>query len=141
SESQTLIEGASMDTAFIADYQHEIIAEYRQQKAMADAALARVDEQAFFKRLDNSGDEHTNSVAILVKHLGGNLRSRWTDFLTTDGEKPDRFREREFQAEAGENRTRIIEQWERGWQTLFATLDALQDDDFARTVAIRGEPH
>ena len=66
-----------MTTAFIAEYKTEIIAEYRQQKATADAALARVDEQAFFKRLGIDGDEHTNSIAILVKHLGGNLRSMY----------------------------------------------------------------
>jgi len=130
-----------MTTAFIAEYKTEIIAEYRQQKATADAALARVDEQAFFKRLGIDGDEHTNSIAILVKHLGGNLRSRWTDFLTTDGEKSDRFREREFIEQAGEGHREIMQRWERGWQIALDTLASLRPEDFARTVTIRGEPH
>lgn len=84
-----------MTQSFIAEYKADIIAQYRAQKEMAEQALARVDDAAFFKRLRADGDEHTNSIAILVKHIGGNLRSRWTDFLTTDGEKPDRQRERE----------------------------------------------
>ena len=130
-----------MPDPFLAAYKSEAIAQYHDLKQIADQALSRVDDQAFFKRLAAGGDEHTNSVAILVKHVGGNLRSRWTDFLTTDGEKPERFREREFQAEAGENRAQIIAQWEHGWQILFATLEALQEDDFARTITIRGEPH
>ena len=130
-----------MPDSFIAAYKAEAIAQYHDLKQIADQALSRVDDQAFFKRLAAGGDDHTNSVAILVKHLGGNLRSRWTDFLTTDGEKPNRLREREFQAEDGESRAQIIAQWERGWQILFATLEALQEEDFARTITIRGEPH
>ena len=130
-----------MTTSFIAEYITEIITEYRQQKAMTDAALARVDERAFFKRLRTEGDEHTNSIAILAKHLGGNLRSRWTDFLTTDGEKPDRYREREFTEQAGEGRQEIMQRWERGWQIAFDALGSLRPEDFSRTVTIRGEPH
>lgn len=130
-----------MAPAFIADYQAEIIGEYRQQKAMADAALARVDERAFFARLRAGGNQHTNSIAILVKHLGGNLRSRWTDFLTTDGEKPDRFREREFVDQAGESRAEIMQRWERGWQIALDALASLRAEDFSRTITIRDEPH
>ena len=95
---------------------------------------------AFFTRL-HGGDEDTNSVAILVKHVGGNLHSRWSDFLTTDGEKVDRHREREFMHEETDSRAGIMRQWERGWQTLFNTLGSLHDEDFTRTVTIRGEPH
>ena len=130
-----------MPQTFISSYKAEAIAEYHSLKQAADEALARVDDAAFFKRLRAGGDEHTNSIAILVKHLAGNLRSRWVDFLTTDGEKPDRFREREFLAEAGESRAQIMQRWERGWQTLFAALAALQAADFSRTITIRGEPH
>ena len=127
-------------TAFIESYKADIIGQYRTQKEMADAALARIDDRAFFERL-GTGDDHTNSVAILVKHLGGNLRSRWSDFLTTDGEKPDRHRDREFMADAEETRAAIMERWELGWQTLFDTLNSLTPADFDRTITIRGEAH
>ncbi len=127
-------------SAFIESYKADIIAQYRAQKEMADAALARVDDRGFFVSL-GTGDDHTNSVAILVKHLGGNLRSRWADFLTTDGEKPDRHREREFMAEGGESRAEIMRRWELGWQTLFDALGGLTPADFDRTITIRGEPH
>lgn len=127
-------------TSFIESYKADIVSQYRAQKEMADAALARISDRAFFERL-GSGDDHTNSVAILVKHLGGNLRSRWADFLTTDGEKPDRHREREFIAEADETRAGIMQRWELGWQTLFDALAGLTPADFDRTITIRGEPH
>jgi hypothetical protein len=130
-----------MAGSFQADYRIQILNDYREQKRMADEALARVSDEAFFKRLQAGGDDHTNSLAILVKHLGGNLRSRWTDFLTTDGEKSDRFREREFMAKEGESRAEIMQRWERGWQIALATLESLSDADFARTITIRGEPH
>jgi hypothetical protein len=130
-----------MDQTFLAAYKADIIAQYRAQKRMADEALARVDDRAFSTRLHADGDEHINSIAILVKHIGGNLHSRWTDFLTTDGEKPERHREREFMQEESDSRADIMRNWERGWQTLFDTLAALRDEDFARTVTIRGEPH
>jgi hypothetical protein len=87
------------------------------------------------------GDEHTNSIAILVKHISGNFLSRWTDFLTTDGEKPDRERPREFVYETSDNRTQIMERWEEGWQRLFGTIESLTEEDFSKTVYIRGEAH
>lgn len=127
-------------SSFIESYKSDIIAQYRAQKEMADAALARIDDRAFFQQL-GTGDDHTNSAAILVKHLGGNLRSRWADFLTTDGEKPDRHREREFMAEPDDSRAGIMQRWELGWQTLFDALDGLAPADFDRTITIRGEPH
>ncbi len=128
-----------MTQSFIADYKAELIEEYHEMKQVAEKALARVSDDAFFERLRADGDEHTNSIAILVKHIGGNLRSRWTDFLTTDGEKPDRYREREFMKEESDSREAIMQRWERGWQILFAALDSLHDEDFSRTVTIRGE--
>lgn len=123
------------------EFKAEVITQYREQKAMADAALAKVDDAAFFAHLREDGDEHTNSLAILVKHLGGNFISRWTDFLTTDGEKPTRARPREFVHEAGDSRAEIMQRWEEGWRVLFTALESLDEDDFARTVTIRGEPH
>jgi hypothetical protein len=80
-------------------------------------------------------------MAILVKHISGNFISRWTDFLTSDGEKADRQRPREFLHEESDDRTQIMGRWEEGWRILFATLDALTDEDFGRTVFIRDEAH
>ena len=129
-----------MDSLWLA-WKEEVIAQYREQKQMADTALAKVDDERFFARLTESGDEHTNSIAILVKHLSGNLISRWTDFLTSDGEKADRQRPLEFLHEAGDDRAQIMERWEEGWRRLFATLDSLQEEDFTKTIYIRGEAH
>lgn len=123
------------------EFKAEVITQYREQKAMADAALARVDDSGFFAHLREEGDEHTNSLAILVKHLGGNFISRWTDFLTTDGEKPTRERPREFVHEADDSRAYVMQRWEEGWRILFAALESLQEEDFAKTVYIRGEAH
>ena len=123
------------------DFKAEVIAQYQEQKNMADAALGRVDDAAFFARLNEGGDEHTNSIAILVKHIGGNFISRWTDFLTSDGEKAGRQRPREFLHEDSDDRTQIMQRWEEGWRILFNTLDALTDEDFGKTVFIRNEAH
>jgi hypothetical protein len=86
-------------------------------------------------------DPGTNPIAIIVKHMAGNLRSRWTDFLTTDGEKPDRNRDSEFVREPGDDRAALLRRWEAGWGVLFATLEGLRDEDLGKTVTIRGEPH
>jgi hypothetical protein len=123
------------------EFTAEVVAQYQQQKQMADAALGRVDDAAFFAGLREDGDGHTNSIAILVKHISGNFLSRWTDFLTSDGEKADRERPREFMHEAGDTRSQIMERWEDGWQCLFTALASLTDEDFAKTVTIRGEAH
>ena len=123
------------------EFKAEVIAQYQQQKQMADAALGRVDDAAFFARLREDGDDHTNSIAILVKHLSGNFLSRWTDFLTSDGEKAGRERPREFLREASDTRPQIMDRWEEGWQCLFTALEALTEEDFAKTVYIRGEAH
>ena len=80
-------------------------------------------------------------IALIVKHLAGNLQSRWTDFLTTDGDKPTRDRDGEFTLTPADTRTTLLAAWERGWATLFATLSDLTDADLAKTIAIRGEPH
>ena len=123
------------------EFKAEVIAQYQQQKHMAEASLGRVDDATFFAHLKEGGDDHTNSIAILVKHISGNFISRWTDFLTSDGEKADRQRPREFVYEASDNRPQIMERWEEGWQRLFATLESLTEEDFAKTVYIRDEAH
>lgn len=115
----------------------EALSGFRRFKKVADRALAQVSDQQFFTTLD----AESNSVALIVKHLAGNLRSRWTDFLTTDGEKPDRRRDTEFVIEPGDTRASLMERWEASWQILSASLDSLTPDDLERTVTIRGEPH
>lgn len=85
-------------------------------------------------------DPESNSIAIIVKHLAGNMRSRWKDFLTTDGEKPDRNRDTEFE-DAPKTRAALMELWERGWKYVFDALEPLTDTDLGRTVTIRSEPH
>jgi hypothetical protein len=123
------------------EFKAEVVIQYQQQKQMADAALGRVDDAAFFARLKEAGDDHTNSIAILVKHISGNFLSRWTGFLTSDGEKAGRERPREFIHEASDNRSQIMKRWEEGWQCLFTALESLTEEDFAKTVHIRGEAH
>lgn len=110
-------------------------AEFVRLKMAADAALAQMDDDQVFTPLDSS----TNSVAVLVKHLAGNLLSRWTDLLTSDGEKPGRDRDGEFEIGAGDTRAALADAWEAGWARLFETLDALEPDDVGATVRVRGE--
>jgi hypothetical protein len=117
--------------AFIADIRHE----FARHKKLADEAMAQVDDEAFFRK----PCEAVNSLAIIVKHVGGNLLSRWTDFLTTDGEKPTRNRDGEFIA--NEPRSSLMQQWEAGWGAVLQSLDALKDSDLDKKVTIRGEPH
>ena len=129
-----------MDSSWMA-LKEEVITQYQEQKKMADAALAKVDDALFFAHLRENGDDHTNSLAILVKHVSGNFISRWTDFLTTDGEKPTRQLPREFLHEESDNRAQIMQRWEEGWRTLFTTLESLQEEDFSKTIYIRNEAH
>lgn len=111
-----------------------LAAEFRKVKALADAAIAQLDDAQLHARLD----AEANSVAMLMQHLAGNMQSRWTDFLTSDGEKPWRRRDQEFETPAV-NREGLRAAWEAGWATLFAALDGLSDGDLDRRVAIRGE--
>jgi hypothetical protein len=117
-----------------------IIAEFRErfraQRTLAERAVAQVDDAGLFVALDGE----SNSIAIVMQHIGGNLRSRFTDFLDTDGEKPDRDRDGEFLKVAGTSRTDIEARWNAGWAALQRALDALTPDDLLRTVTIRGEP-
>ncbi|HEY2827784.1 MAG TPA: DUF1572 family protein, partial [Pirellulales bacterium] len=117
----------------VSDIRHE----FQRHKGLAEGALAQLNDEAFFRR----PGEAVNPVAIIVKHLGGNLLSRWTDFLSTDGEKPTRNRDNEFVLEPQDTRAHLMNHWERGWSVLFQTLDALQETDLAKSISIRGEPH
>lgn len=112
----------------------ESIESFRGYKKLAESAFEQVRDEEFFKVVD----AESNSIAAIVKHLGGNLRSRWTDFLTADGEKADRNRDAEFVAD-GDTRDDLTEIWNDGWRILFASLESLTVADFDKTVRIRGE--
>jgi hypothetical protein len=118
-------------------YLEEAGRQFRGHKRMGEAAMAQLRDEDFFVTLD----PESNSVAILVKHLSGNMRSRFTGFLTSDGEKPDRFRDREFEITPATTRTEVMQWWENGWAAVFEAIDHLQPEDVMRTVTIRGEPH
>src|SRR6266567_3501511 len=118
-------------------YLEEARRQMRGQKRMGEGAMAQLKDEEFFITLD----PESNSIAILVKHLAGNMRSRFTDFLTSDGEKPNRFRDREFEMNAALTRADVMRWWEEGWACVLAAIDALKPEDVMRTVAIRGEPH
>jgi hypothetical protein len=105
-------------------------------KRLADRAMAQASDETLFATLDGE----SNSIAIIVKHLAGNMRSRWTDFLTSDGEKPDRDRDSEFEAPP-KSREEVLAMWESGWQLTFDALAPLTDVDLSRTVYIRAEAH
>jgi len=126
---------ASTDLA--THYLDEALRQFRGNKRLAEAAIAQLKDEELFATID----PESNSIAILVKHLAGNMRSRFTDLLTTDGEKPDRFRDQEFELIAAMTRTDVMRWWEEGWAQVFATLGALRPDDVMRTVTIRGQPH
>ncbi len=114
-----------------------LVARFRQYKDLAERAMAQVGDDGFF----DTPYEDGNSVAVIVKHLAGNMRSRWTDFLHSDGEKPDRHRDTEFELDAADTRDVLMLRWEQGWQLVFDALTAIADDDLGRTVYIRGEAH
>jgi len=118
-------------------YFEDAILQFRKLKDLADKALAQVRDKDFLRALD----PESNSIAAVVKHIAGNMRSRWTDFLTSDGEKPDRKRDTEFAISGGDSRENLMAQWEAGWRRLFDALDPLGSDDLDRAVLIRGEPH
>jgi hypothetical protein len=118
-------------------YLDEARRQFRGHKRLAEGAMAQLRDADFFVTLD----PESNSVAILVKHLAGNMRSRFTDFLTTDGEKPDRFRDREFELNARTTRADVMKWWEEGWNCVFAAIASLKPEDVMRTVTVRGEPH
>lgn len=118
-------------------YIDEAFRSLRGHKRLADESIAQLSDKEFFA----VPDAESNSVAIIIKHMAGNMRSRFTDFLTTDGEKPDRNRDQEFIIAANATRAEILAVWEQYWQLVFETLNGIGPGDLERTVAIRGEPH
>ena len=113
-----------------------LLDEFRKTKRMGERAFEQLGDEDFFFKLN----PQQNSIHVIVKHLSGNMLSRWTDFLIADGEKPSRDRESEFVDEVV-SRTQIMELWENGWASVFAALEPLTDEDLARTVYVRREPH
>ena len=117
-------------------YLKDSVSLFRYYKKLGENAMHQCPEADLFATLD----KETNSIAIIVKHLSGNMRSRWTDFLTSDGEKPDRDRDSEFEA-APKTRAELFAVWEAGWKICLDALDSLTDADLDKTVLIRSEPH
>jgi hypothetical protein len=122
-----------MERHFIDD----CLLQLRKLKGLADKARAQVSDEHLFTVLD----PEANSIAVIMKHMAGNMRSRWTDFLTTDGEKPDRDRDREFIIAASETPAAIVALWEQGWNLLFEAVSSLKEEDLGKTIRIRGEAH
>ncbi|MBS1810568.1 MAG: DUF1572 family protein [Acidobacteria bacterium] len=120
----------------LAIYLQDARRQFRALKKQADLALAQVTDADWFVALDTE----SNSLALIVKHIAGNLRSRWTDFLTSDGEKPDRNRDSEFLIEEDETKEILRAKWESGWSILFEVMDSLTTDDLSRSILIRNEP-
>ena len=116
-------------------YHADIVRMFKSYKALGDAALRNTPDEHLHTELD----ANSNSMAVIVKHLGGNLRSRYRDFLTTDGEKPDRNRDGEFEMPERVSRAEIQRWWDDGWKTAMASIEALTPEDLGRTVTIRGE--
>src|SRR5258707_14777894 len=121
---------------FTTSYIEDVTALFRFYKRMGEGAVEQVTDEQLFATLD----EEMNSIAVIVKHMAGNMRSRWTDFLTSDGEKPDRQRDTEF-VDPPSTREALLAAWEEGWKCLLGTLETLSEQDLQRTVTIRGEAH
>ncbi len=122
---------------FAATYYDEVRRSFRGYKRLADGGLAQLSDEEFFR----APDPESNSAAVVVKHVAGNLRSRWKDFLTTDGEKPDRNRDQEFVLAPEDTRPELMRRWEESFQIVFDCIAALTPEDFSRSVTIRREPH
>lgn len=123
----------SIGTAYLA----EVLRVFRQYKQLGERAMDQLEPTELFRVLD----DESNSVAIIVKHMAGNMRSRWTDFLTTDGEKPDRNRDGEFEMDDATAPADLRRWWEDGWRCVFSAVEPLRPEDLLRTVTIRSEPH
>lgn len=125
-----------MTLKFTTSYFEDALAVFRYYKKLGERAMEQVSDQHLFTALD----DEANSIAIIVKHMTGNMRSRWTDFLTTDGEKPNRNRDSEF-IDPPATRAALMADWEDGWARMFAAIEPLTDADLTRTITIRGEAH
>ena len=125
-----------MALKFTTSHIEDALAIFRQYKQLGEKAMAQVTDGQLFATLD----DEANSIAIIVKHITGNMRSRWTDFLTSDGEKATRNRDSEF-VDPPETRESLLQEWEQGWACVFSAIEPLTDADLGRTVTIRGEAH
>jgi hypothetical protein len=120
-----------------AHYLEDALRQLHKLRALADGAIAQISEEDLFRELD----PESNSIAIIIKHMSGNMRSRWRDFLTSDGEKPDRNRDSEFVIDPAENGEAILQRWKEAWELTIRTFSELQPTDLTRKVQIRGETH
>lgn len=132
----SLVKIKYMALKFTTSYIEDSVDLFRYYKKLAERAMDQVTEEQLYATLDGE----MNSIAVVVKHMAGNMRSRWTDFLTTDGEKPDRDRDGEF-VNPPATREALLQVWEDGWRLVFQALERLSDSDLGRTVTIRGEAH
>ena len=129
--------GNAMENNLGRHYFEDALRQFRRLKSLAEKAIAQVTDAELFTALD----PESNSIAAIMKHINGNQRSRWTDFLTSDGEKPDRNRDSEFEISGHETRESLLKRWEEGWNCLFSALEPLEAEGLMRTVTIRGKPH
>src|SRR5229473_622100 len=125
------------EESMIQHYLDDALSSFRAYKKLAEKALEQLEDEEIFVTLD----EESNSVAVIMKHMAGNMLSRWPDFLHSDGEKPDRNRDMEFVIEPQTSKGDLLAYWERGWQCVFAALEPLRPEDFERKVSIRGQEH
>src|ERR1041385_2297400 len=123
--------------AIVQNYLDDSRSAMRAYKKLAEKALAQLKDEEFFVTLD----DESNSVAVVMKHMAGNMLSRWTDFLTSDGEKPNRNRDMEFVIEPHTTKDDVLAYWERGWKSVFDALEPLRPEDCEKKVTIRGEEH
>jgi hypothetical protein len=119
------------------DFVDDCVLQLQKLKKQADRAIAQTDDEHLFATLD----PEANSIALLMKHMAGNMKSRWADFLTSDGEKPTRHRDEEFEMRAADSRKSLTEAWESAWELTLGTISALEPEDVDKTITIRGERH
>jgi uncharacterized protein DUF1572 len=125
------------DQSFGRHYLDDVLQTFRDYKKLAERAFAQIGDEDFFRTLD----EESNSIAVNMKHMAGNMISRWTEFLTTDGEKPERNRDIEFVMLPGTSKDEMLAYWEKGWRCVFEAIEPLTPEDLMRTVRIRGQAH
>jgi hypothetical protein len=126
-----------MSQSFTEQYLADAISWFRAYKELGERALVQVSNEELFTKLDNE----SNSIAVIMKHLTGNMSSRWTDFLTSDGEKPGRNRDLEFVVETETSRDELMASWQSAWAVVFRALEPITEDDFKKTITVRGEQH
>ena len=127
----------TMNDQLAKHYITDALQTFRDQKKLAERAFTQISDEDFFATLD----PESNSIAVNLKHMAGNMLSRWTDFLTTDGEKPNRARDMEFVILPDTDKADLLAYWEKGWQSVFDAIEPLGPDDLLRTVLIRGQEH